>query len=60
MQANYVEPKIVLDEFPLHDHDLNMKSNNILVGRFLIQIFLVLDLQWCFHNVKGEKMDDFE
>ena len=45
LQANYVKPKIVFHEFLLHICDLKMKSNNFLVGRFLIQIFLVLDLQ---------------
>jgi len=36
-----------------------MHPNNFLVASFLIQITLVLDLQWCFYNEKSEKMDDF-
>ena len=43
----------------LHKCDFRIVSNNFLVGSFLIQIFLVLDLQWCFYNEKSEKMDDF-
>jgi hypothetical protein len=45
LQANYVKPKTVFDVFFSHDHDLIMKSNNFLVGIFLIQILLVLDFQ---------------
>ena len=42
-----------------HNNDLKMHPNNFLVGRFLIQILLVWDLQWCFYTEKSEKMDEF-
>ena len=58
LQANYVKTKILFHEFFLHNHDLKMKFNNFLVGRFFIQILLVLHLQWCFYNEKSEKMDE--
>ena len=45
MQANYEKSKKVFHEFFLHNYDIKMKSNNFVVGRFLIQILLVLDLQ---------------
>ena len=44
LQADYEKSKIVLHEFFLHKYDLKMDTNNFLVGSFLIQISLVLDL----------------
>lgn len=37
MQENFVKPKIVSHEFFLHNHNLKMQFNNILVGIFLLQ-----------------------
>ena len=45
LQANYVKSKIVFHDFFLHEYDLKENPNNFLVGSFLIQITLVLDLQ---------------
>ena len=59
LQANYVKSKIVFHDIFLHKCDLWMHPNNFVVGIFLIQITLVLELQWCFYNEKSEKMDNF-
>lgn len=53
LQADYVISYIVF-----HDHDLKVILNNFSVGSFLIQILLLLDLQWRFVNGKSEKLND--
>ena len=44
LQADYEKSNIVFHEYFLHKYDLKMVPNNFLVGRFLIQIILVLDM----------------
>ena len=43
--GNYEKSNRCFHEVLLHDPDLKTKRNNFLVGRILIQMFLVLDLQ---------------
>ena len=45
LHANYVKSKIVIHEFFFHAHNLKVIINNFLVGSFLIQTLLLLDLQ---------------
>ena len=53
LQANFVQSNF--SWFFLHKHDVMMKSNNFVVGRYLFWIVWVLDLQWYFYLEKTEK-----